>query len=552
MFKRKNIRQLQRYHQIINILVKHGLGYLVQRLGWEEITPSSCRSEVCSCEREGDEILAVRLRLALTELGPTFVKLGQMLSTRPDLLPPVFICELEQLQDNVSALDEEQVIRQLEHDLGHPDQIFAYFDRQPLAAASIGQVHRARLKSGEEVVVKVQRPGLEVTMQNDLDIIRSLAELSEKRSPEARRLGLAAMIDDYSRMLIRELDYEREARSTERARANFADDERVIIPKIFWEYSTRHVLTQEYIEGVKLSNMEEISHRGWDRRQLSLLGTETFLSQVILHGFFQADPHPGNILIIDENKIAFIDFGEVGSLTENRLLQLGELLLSVSRRDVDKAIATLEDMEIIGESVDREGVEEDLADLVGYVTSSSVGELDMNRLRVEVMDVAYRHDLRMPSYLTALMKALVTVEGVGKKLDPTFNFMDIAQPLAVKVFEERLKPDKVYKYLRRKYYRDIKPLGTLPADLHNLVKTTGRGQLKVTMQVEFSSSSKRQMNQLASRLGISMIISAGLISSALIIAAGRGGGDVITLVGAGGFAVALIGLVVFTLSVLRS
>ena len=176
----------------------------------------------------------------------------------------------------------------------------------------------------------------------------------------------------------------------------------------------------------------------------------------------------------------------------------------------------------------------------------------MNRLRVEVMDVAYRHDLRMPPYLTALMKALVTVEGVGKKLDPTFNFMDIAQPLAVKVFEERLKPDKVYKYLRRKYYRDIKPLGTLPADLHNLVKTTGQGQLKVTMQVAFSSSSKRQMNQLASRLGISLIISAGLISSALVITAGRGVGDIITLVGAGGFAAALIGLVMFILSVLRS
>ena len=389
-------------------------------------------------------------------------------------------------------------------------------------------------------------------MQNDLEIIRGLAELSERRSPEVRRIGLAAMIDDYSRMLIRELDYEREARSTERARANFADDDRVVIPKIFWEYSTRRVLTQEYIEGVKLSNMEEISRRGWDRRKLSLLGTETFLSQIVLHGFFQADPHPGNILVLDEDKIAFIDFGEVGTLTESRLVQLGELLLSVSRRDIDKAVATLEDMEIIGDFVDREGLEEDLADLVGHVTSSSVGELDMNRLRVEVMDVAYRHDLRIPSYLTALMKALVTVEGVGKKLDPTFNFMDIAQPLAIRVFEERLKPDKVYRHLRRKYYRDIKPLGTLPADFQKLVKTTGQGQLQVTMQVEFSSSSKRQMNQLASRLGISLIISAGLISSALVMTAGRGMGDTITLVGVGGFAAALIGLAVFILSVLRS
>lgn len=552
MLKRKNIRHLQRYHQIIRILVKHGLGYLVQRLGWEEITPSSCRSEVCNCQRERDEVLAVRLRLALTELGPTFVKLGQMLSTRPDLLPPVFICELEKLQDKVSALTEDQIISRLEHELGPPDQVFAYFDRQPLAAASIGQVHRARLKSGEEVIVKVQRPGLEVTMQNDLEIIRGLAELSERHSPEARRIGLVAMIDDYSRMLIQELDYEREARSTERARANFANDPRVVIPRVFWEYSTRYVLTEEYIDGVKLSDMEEIARRGWDRHKLSRLGTETFLSQIILHGFFQADPHPGNILVLDEDRIAFIDFGEVGTLTDNRLMQLGELLLSVSRQDLDRITATLEGMEIIGEYVDREELEEDIADLVAHVTSSSVGELDMNRLRIEVMNMAYRHDLRMPSYLTALMKALVTVEGVGKKLDPSFNFMEVVQPLAVKVFEERLKPKRIYKQLRRKYYRDVKPLGSLPADFQKLVKTTGQGKLQITMQVDFNASAKRQLNQLASRLGISLIISAGLVSSALIVTAGRGGGDVLTLVGAGGFAAALIGLTAFIISILRS
>ncbi len=168
------------------------------------------------------------------------------------------------------------------------------------------------------------------------------------------------------------------------------------------------------------------------------------------------------------------------------------------------------------------------------------------------MNMAYRHDLKMPSYLTALMKALVTVEGVGKKLDPTFNFMEIVQPLAVKVFEERLKPDRIYKQLRRRYYHDIKPLGTLPADFQKLVKTAGQGEMQITMQVEFNSSAKRQLNQLASRLGISLIISAGLVSSALIVTAGRGGGDVLTLVGAGGFAAALIGLTAFIISILRS
>ncbi|NLU46995.1 MAG: AarF/ABC1/UbiB kinase family protein [Syntrophomonadaceae bacterium] len=268
--------------------------------------------------------------------------------------------------------------------------------------------------------------------------------------------------------------------------------------------------------------------------------------------FFQADPHPGNILILDENKIAFIDFGEVGTLTDNRLMQLGELLISISKQDIDRIIATLKAMEIVGESVDLEELEEDIADLVTHVTSSSVGDLDMNRLRIEVMNMAYHHDLRMPSYLTALMKALVTVEGVGKKLDPTFNFMEIVQPLAIKLFEERLKPDKVYKQLRRKYYRDIKPLGTLPADFQKLVRTAGEGKMQITMQVEFNASAKRQLNQLVSRLGISLIISAGLISCALIVTAGRGGGDILTWVGAGGFAAAVIGLAVFLVSVLRS
>lgn len=550
--KRNRIKHIKRYHQIIHVLVKHGLGYLVYRWGWEEITPSSCRSEVCSCSREADEELAVRLRQALTELGPTFVKFGQMMSTRPDLLPAPYIRQLEQLQDKVSPMPETQIIDQLRKEIGDPDEMFAGFDRQPLAAASIGQVHRARLKTGEEVIVKIQRPDLEILVQNDLEILRGLAELSERRSPEAKRIGIVAMIDDYGRMLLKELDYEREARNTERVYGNFADDERVVIPQVFWEYTNRRILTEEYIEGIKLSNLEEINRRGWDRRKLSRLGTESFLSQVVLHGFFQADPHPGNILLLDEDHIAFIDFGEVGVLTETRLIHLGELLMSISKRDIEKAIATLETIGIIENITDREGLEEDLTDLVGHVASSNIGNLDMNRLRVEVMDLAYRHELRLPAYLTAIMKALITVEGVGKKLDPSFNFMEIAQPLALRVFEERMKPDKIYQYLRRKYYRDIKPLGSIPADFQKLIRNTGQGELQITMQVEFSKASTRKMNQLVSRLGISMLLSAGLIGSALVVEAGQASHSILTLVGAGGFVVAMVGLLVFLISANRS
>lgn len=546
----KRIIRLKRYHQIIKVLLTHGLGYLVKRMGWEKLTPAVQRAELYSCIYEPDYQKAVRWREALTELGPTFVKLGQILSTRPDLLPPAYIKELEKLQDKVTPMTEEQVIKQITAAIGDPDIIFAQFDRQPLASASIGQVHRAKLNTGEQVIIKVQRPDLEETVKKDLEIMRGLARLSERRSAEAKRIGLVALIDDYARMLLRELDYEREARNTERIYYSFKDDPRVVIPRVYREYSTRVVLTEEYIEGVKLTDIKEINARGWDRSKLSRLGTEAFLSQVILHGFFQADPHPGNILIIDEEHIAFIDFGQMGTITETRLVYLGELLLGISNGETDRVIATMRDMDIIDRDIKNEEIEEDFVDLIEHISSTSIGKIDMNRLRVELMDIAYRHQLKIPSYLTALMKALITVEGVGKKLDPTFDFMEIARPLADKVYKERLKPNNVTKYIRRRYYQDIKPFKDFPADFHQLVRNYRDG--KVNLHISFSRPAERKMEQLVSRLGVSLVIAAALISSALVIRSADNSANYVNLIGVGGFVVAVCGLTVFLLRSLRS
>jgi ubiquinone biosynthesis protein len=542
-----------RYRKIVRVFVKHGLGYLVIRLGLGRFLSPQHRPEASTTVWESDRIMADKLCRAFIELGPTFIKLGQILSTRPDMLSPAFIEELETLQDKVPSFSYEEVVEQLVREIGHPDEVFAEFDPQPLAAASIGQVHAGRLKSGEKVIVKIQRPNIEKMVENDLEIIIELAHLSERRSPEARRLGVVDMLEDFARMIIRELDYDREARNTERVYLNFADDKRVLIPKIYWEYTTRRVLTEDYIEGVKLSDLDEITRRGWDRAKTSRLGCQAFLSQIVLHGFFQADPHPGNILVVDEEHIAFIDFGEVSALSSRRLTNIGELMLSLSRKDLDMAVSTLEEMGIITEPLVAENFQEELSELVDMVSSAKIGNVNMDRIRKDFLDLAYRYQLKIPSYLTSLMKALITVEGVGKRLDSNFNFMEVAGPMAQKVLWARTKPKSIYGYLRGKYYRELRPLSKLPNNLNKLLQTTERGRLNLNMDISFSKAANRSIHKLADRLSASLIIAGGLVSSALIIQSGEPELFVThASIGTIGFAVSLVALVIFLISFFKS
>ncbi len=521
------------------------------KMGWTKLVPLSQRYALN--ERSEHASLAVSMREALVELGPTFVKFGQVLSTRPDLMPPVYIEELEKLQDKVKPVPWSEIDQVLKNELGDPNAIFDFINIEPLAAASIGQVHRARLKTGEEVIVKIQRPGIESKVRNDLEIIKGLARISEARSAEAHRLGIVAIVEDYAKTMLRELDYEREARNTERVYKNFEKDSRVVIPKVYRRYSTPRVLIEEYIAGVKLSNLEVINRNGWDRGNLSKLGTEAFLSQIMLHGFFQADPHPGNILAVDENTIAFIDFGEIGYLTEHRLVYLGELLVSISKRDIYQSISVLHDMGIVGDLRSMEDFHEDFADLIERIAGATMGNIDMNRLRIEIMELSYRYHLIMPPYMTSLMKALITVEGLGKKLDPEFNFVEVAGPLATKAYKERIKPQNVARYLKSRYYQDIKPLSEMPGDFSRLLKDASEGKMVINMQIEPSEHLIRKMTQLESRLSMSLLLTGILVASAMIIQTNHTAAvEEYAWLGVAGFGLALISLIVFVFGSLRS
>lgn len=552
MSSRWQLKYIRRRREIVGTFMRHGMGYFLQRFGFNDRSAlKNIRTGITPSDKN-QYLLATNLRQALVELGPTFVKLGQLLSTRPDILRPVFIEELEKLQDKVDPICWEELQPVLDQEMGPIDKVFAEFDPNPLAAASIGQVHRARLLNGEEVIVKVQRPGVEAKVRNDFEILKGLARISEQRSAEARRLGILAMVEDYRRTLLRELDYEREARNTERVYKNFADDPRVIIPRVFKEYSSPRVLVQEYIEGIKLSDIEKIDKKGLDRRKISALGTEAFLSQILLHGFFQADPHPGNIFVVDNEHIAFIDFGEIGYLSDLRLAYVGEMLIAVMKNDPYRAMSVMRDMGILDQLQDSEDFSESFAELVESLYASSIGNLDMKRMRIEIMEFSFRYHLKMPSYLTSLMKALITVEGLGKKLDPKFDFSEVASPLAQKVYRERLKPSNISKFLRSRYYKEVEPLKVIPANFNRLLQDTADGRLTLHLDLNMSPELYRKTAQMVSRLSFSLIISGTLIGSAMIIQANHSAQvERFAFLGIIGFGVALVSMVAFFMGSLK-
>lgn len=519
MAVRRHIRHFIRYRQIARVLAKHGLGYLIQRMGMQKYVPLPALYSVGTCQLESDYCMADKLTHALMELGPTFVKFGQMLSTRSDILSPEFVAELERLQDKVAPVPVDQIKAVIADEIGPVEEVFAFFDPEPLAAASIGQVHRAVLKSGEQVIVKVQRPNIYAQVENDLEIFDSLARMIEKRWAEAARIGLVRIVEEYSKTMRLELDYNREAKNTDRMRHAFTSDESVVIPRIYWDYTTPRVLTEEYIEGVKLSDIATIDARGWDRAKISELGTRSFLAQVLLHGFFQADPHPGNILILGEDKISFIDFGQMGSLTERRLVNIGQFLQGVGAKNTDKAISALYDMGIIPDNVNLDDLEGEFADLLERLYSSTLGEIDLNMLRLEIMDLTYRYQLNLPSYLTSLMKALITLDGVGKKLDPHFNLSAATEPLVRQAFEKRMQPGEVFETIKRGYYREVKPLLSFPKNINHLVKATGQGDLEMSNNLGLKKHLEDKLTQLVNRISASLIIAGGLVSTSLLMLA---------------------------------
>jgi ubiquinone biosynthesis protein len=546
----RGVRHLRRFQQIAQILARHGFGELLDLLGAAPVFPLAR-----ALRRRPSLGPPQRLRMALEELGPTFVKLGQVLSTRPDLLPPAYIAELARLQDTVPPEPWEPVRAQLEAELGAPvEEVFATLDPEPIAAASLAQVHAATLPDGAEVVVKVQRPDIEATINVDLDILADVARLLQTRTPLGELYDLPGIVEEFAATLRAELDFYREGHNADRFRANFADEPYLYIPKVYWEYTTRRVLVMERIRGIKIDDIAALDAAGYDRYRIGLHAARMVIKEVLEDGFFHADPHPGNFFVMPGEVIGAMDFGMVGYLSRRTRTDLVCLYVAAIQLDEEAVVDQLVRMGVVGGAVDRIGLQHDIGRLLRKYAGLPLKAIRARDMVEEAMPIAFRHHLRLPSELWLLGKTLAMMEGVGLKLVPDFDMFAVSRPYVQRFMREMASPRAWMPSLIRGVGDWAQLLDMLPRTGMQLLTRAERGELEVSLRHQELGRALVYLDRLANRLALSILLAALIVGLALLVPAfhlaERGG--LITALVILGFALAsLLGLWL-VISILRS
>ncbi len=507
---------VRRYRQVVRVLFQHGFGYLVDQLGLTHLVPFPW--VLLGHGREAPRTQAAHLRLALEELGATFIKLGQILSTRADLLPPEFTAELSRLQDSVPPEPLRAIEAQIARELGGATaDLYATFDPQPLGSASIGQVHAATLPSGEEVVVKVQRPGLERMVEEDLAILMDLARLAGARTPWGQVYDLPALVEEFGETLRGELDYVREGANAERIRRNFAGETVLQVPTIYWSHTTRRVLTMEHLTGIKIDDVAALEAAGIDRHRLAAAGVQSMLKMVLEDGFFHADPHPGNLLVRPGPAISLLDYGMVGVVDQRKRENILHLFLAVVDEDIDRMVDQLAALGVAGTPRQFEHLKGDLARLMSRYWGLPLGQLDIRRILEEVMATARHHRLQMPANLSLIAKALVMYEALARQLDPGFNLAEEVTPY-VRALALRT-------YLPRHWLERLAPtlLGlsqltlSLPQRAGHLLHQAEKGDLAMNIRLPEGERMLRQLDHMVNRLLLGVVAAGLAVGTAILL-----------------------------------
>jgi len=503
----------RRYAEVTAALARHGMGALALRLGLERLNPA----RLFAGTARPSHTTAAHVRRVLEELGTTAIKLGQILSARPDLLPPDYVAELEKLRDRVPPVDADAIIEIVERELGGPlDRVFATFDRGPLAAASIGQVHAATLLDGTSVAVKVRKPGVSEAVALDLAILADLAKRAVRTELFPQGYDLESLVDEFAWTLRAELDYVREGRNADRLREILAEDERIVVPAIHWQHTTAAVLVMDRMDGIPISRVDSLRAVGIDLSALATANAEMLMKEVFQAGFFHADPHPGNFLVLPDGRTAVLDFGMVGQLDEELRHTFLQLFVAIVQQDAGAIVDQMEHLGILRSPTARDGVRRDVHHVLERYYGLATDEFALTEYIDDIFNVVQRHGLQLPADLALLLKTVGMSEGLWRQLDPAFNAADVAEPFVREAAAQMYAPRAWGKRMLTAAGDTVELGAYLPGQIRRIASRIDRGEFEVTLRHRDLDETLNRLSGMVTRLSMAIVAAALILGLPLI------------------------------------
>jgi ubiquinone biosynthesis protein len=514
----KKYRNIVRYRQIISVLIKHGFVDLIHRSKISKYIDYGKKIANKDVVIENELSTEERIRKVFEELGTTFIKFGQILSSRPDLFPNDFILELKKLQDSIPPFPTEEAISLIENELNqNVGDLFAYFNPEPLAAGSIAQVHRAKLKNGAEVVIKIQRPGIKKMIDADLEIMRHLALLIERNISEAKYVGPLDLVEEFSLSIEKELDFTIEAANLERFSINFKDDENIVTPRLYKKYSNEKILTMEYIDGVKLNSITANSLAYLDRKEIVERGAESILKQIFIYGFFHGDPHAGNIFVLPGNKICFLDYGIIGKLYGKSKDDFSDMIIGILKEDNKLLLKAVINLSYSVDLSERDKFERQLFDLADELKYKNLKDINLTKLFQRLMRILIHHKYRIRPNFYLLMKTIITIEGIGRELYPEFNIASHLEPFVKELIKNKIRPSRIFDESKSFALDLVDLVKSFPENMSDIIAKIKSGKIHIEMEHKGLDSVMERFEATYNRLTIAVIIASLLVSSSLVI-----------------------------------
>ena len=512
---RISYKNLKRYKEIAHILIKYGFSFVVEKLNIEDVAykiPITNPSEEIK-----NMSTATKLRCVIEELGPTYIKFGQILSTRKDLFDQDIIDELSKLRDSIEPFDTDIAKAIFKNETGlEINDLFKEFNDIPIGSASIGQVYEGKLKNNEDVIVKIQRPNIEETIKSDMEILKTIASALKDLNKDID-IDLVQLVEEFHAQLIRELDYNFEAMNAIKFKKIFENSKEVYIPTIYNEYSTDKVLVMEKIIGVKLSDTSKIKELGWSTKNIAEIGVRSLFKQIFEYGFFHGDPHPGNIFVVSNNCISYIDFGMIGIIDSKMLNFLNDIAIAISKRNIERVIHLLIDMNILHSDIDNSNFRQDLLYLMHYYYDVPIEKLSISNILNEMFRFLRKYKIAIPSQLSMLAKTVITLEGTARSLNPNFSISSIVEEFIKYYYINKLSIDKVLLRAKDSTEEVLLDIKSIPKQLKVILRNLENNNFKVQMEDIKFTNLERCITDLATKLSMSLVLASIVVGSSLII-----------------------------------